>query len=117
MSNAAKYVQWIGSWDISLTILRHIMRRTNTLLYSDHGASVHARSPYLLSEEQTGAALMARGAGVPALGRVDELTSSVDIYKILGKLAGYPIGAAYLDGNLPEAFGGQRRQYTESFRR
>ena len=84
------------------------------LLYSDHGASVHARSPYLLSEEQTGAALMARGAGVPALGRVDELTSSVDIYKILGKLAGYPIDAAYLDGNLPEAFGGQRREYTVS---
>ena len=84
------------------------------LLYSDHGASVHARSPYLMSEEQTGAALMARGAGVPALGRVDELTSSVDIYKILGKLAGYPIDAAYLDGNLPEAFGGQRREYTVS---
>ena len=84
------------------------------LLYSDHGASVYARSPYLLSEEQTGAALMARGAGVPALGRVDELTSSVDIYKILGKLAGYPIDAAYLDGNLPEAFGGQRREYTVS---
>ena len=84
------------------------------LLYSDHGASVHARSPYLLSEEQTGAALMTRGAGVPALGRVDELTSSVDIYKILGKLAGYPIDAAHLDGNLPEAFGGQRREYTVS---
>ena len=84
------------------------------ILYSDHGTSVHARSPYLLSEEQTGAALMARGAGVPALGRVDELTSSVDIYKILGKLAGYPIDAAYLDGNLPEAFGGQRREYTVS---
>ena len=84
------------------------------LLYSDHGTSVHARSPYLLSEEQTGAALMARGTGVPALGRVDELTSSVDIYKILGKLAGYPIDAAYLDGNLPGAFGGQRREYTVS---
>ena len=84
------------------------------LLYSDHGTSVHARSPYLLSEEQTGAALMARGAGVPCLGRVDELVSSVDIYKILGKLAGYPIDAAYLDGNLPEAFGGERREYTVS---
>ena len=24
------------------------------LLYSDHGASVHSRSPYLMSEEQTG---------------------------------------------------------------
>lgn len=84
------------------------------LLYSDHGASVHARSPYLMSEEQTGAALMVRGAGVPALGRVDELTSSVDIYKILGKLAGYPIDAPHLDGNLPEAFGGQRREYTVS---
>ena len=84
------------------------------LLYSDHGASVHARSSYLMSEEQTGAALMARGANVPCLGRVDELTSSVDIYKILGKLAGYPIDAAHLDGNLPEAFGGQRREYTVS---
>ena len=84
------------------------------LVYSDHGCSVHARSPYLLSEEQTGAALMARGAGVPALGRVDELTSTVDIYKILGKLAGYPIDASYLDGNLPEVLGGQRRAYTVS---
>ena len=84
------------------------------LVYSDHGCSVHARSPYLLSEEQTGAALMARGAGVPARGHVDELTSTVDIYKILGKLAGYPIDAPYLDGNLPAAFGGQRRAYTVS---
>ena len=84
------------------------------LLYSDHGAPVYARSPYLLSEEQTGAALMARGAGVPARGRVDELTSTVDIYKILGKLAGYPIDAPYLDGNLPAVFGGQRRAYTVS---
>ena len=84
------------------------------LLYSDHGTSVHARSPYLLSEEQTGAALMARGVGVPALGCVDELVSSVDIYKILGKLASYPIDAPYLDGNLPEAFGGQRREYAVS---
>ena len=84
------------------------------LLYSDHGAPVYACSPYLLSEEQTGAALMARGAGVPARGRVDELTSTVDIYKILGKLAGYPIDAPYLDGNLPAAFGGQRRAYTVS---
>lgn len=84
------------------------------LLYSDHGAPVYARSPYLLSEEQTGAALMMRGAGVPARGRVDELTSTVDIYKILGKLAGYPIDAPYLDGNLPEVLGGQRRAYTVS---
>lgn len=84
------------------------------LLYSDHGVSVHSRSPYLMSEEQTGAALMARGAGVPQLGRVDELVSAVDIYKILGKLAGYPIDAPYLDGNLPEAFGGTRREYTVS---
>ena len=84
------------------------------LLYSDHGAPVYACSPYLLSEEQTGAALMARGAGVPTCGRVDELTSTVDIYKILGKLAGYPIDAPYLDGNLPEVFGGQRRAYTVS---
>ena len=84
------------------------------LLYSDHGAPVYARSPYLLSEEQTGAALMMRGAGVPARGRVDELTSTVDIYKILGKLAGYPIDAPYLDGNLPEVLGGQRRTYTVS---
>ena len=84
------------------------------LVYSDHGCSVHARSPYLLSEEQTGAALMARGAGVPARGCVDELTSTVDIYKILGKLAGYPIDAPYLDGNLPEVLGGQRRAYTVS---
>ena len=84
------------------------------LLYSDHGSSVYARSSYLLSEEQTGSALMARGAGVPVLGRVDELTSSVDIYKILGKLVGYPIDADYLDGNLPEAFSGQRRAYTVS---
>lgn len=84
------------------------------LLYSDHGASIYARSPYLLSEEQTGAALMVRGAGVPQPGRVDELTSSVDIYKILGKLAGYSIDAPYLDGNLPEVFGGKRREYTVS---
>ena len=84
------------------------------LIYSDHGCSVHACSPYLLSEEQTGAALMARGAGVPARGHVDELTSTVDIYKILGKLAGYPIDAPYLDGNLPEVLGGQRRAYTVS---
>ena len=84
------------------------------MLYSDHGASFYAPKPYLMSDEQVGSALMVRGSGVPSQGLVNELTSNLDIYKILGHLVGYPIDMKYLDGNLPEVFGGKRREYVIS---
>lgn len=66
-----------------------------------------------MSSYQTGAAYMARGAGVPALGLVNELTSAVDIYQVMAKLHGFK-APEYTDGNLPAAFGGQEREYTIS---
>ena len=60
-------------------------------LYSDHGSSFFADEPYLMSEEQVGSALMIRGGGVPCSGIVKELTSSVDIYSMIGHCVGYPI--------------------------
>ncbi len=82
-------------------------------LYSDHGASVYDNYPYLMSRYQTSAAYMVRGSGIPALGIVDELTSAVDIYKVMAKLHGFE-APEYTDGNLPVAFGGQEREYTIS---
>lgn len=82
-------------------------------LYSDHGSSVYDNSPFIMSRYQTGAAYMARGAGVPALGIVNELTSALDIYQVMAKLHGFE-APEYTDGNLPAAFGGQEREYTIS---
>ncbi|MBR3456931.1 MAG: sulfatase-like hydrolase/transferase [Selenomonadaceae bacterium] len=77
-------------------------------LYSDHGATVYDDVPQLVGDSQTHAAYMLRGYGVPRKGIVDELTSAVDIYPVLGKLAGFPVGS-WVDGNLPAVFGGEER--------
>ena len=82
-------------------------------LYSDHGVSVYDKEPYLMNEHQVGAALMVRGAGIPQLGFVEELTSAVDIYPILAKEAGFEVGE-WVDGNLPAALGGKEREYVIS---
>lgn len=82
-------------------------------LYSDHGCSVYDDNPYLLSDHHVGAAYMIRGAGVPKKGRVEELTSSLDIYPVLGRLTGFAV-PDYVDGNLPAALGGREREYVIS---
>ena len=66
-----------------------------------------------MNEHQVGAALMVRGAGIPQLGFVEELTSAVDIYPILAKEAGFEVGE-WVDGNLPAALGGREREYVIS---
>ena len=82
-------------------------------LYSDHGASVYDNYSYLMSRYQTSAAYMVRGAGIPSLGIVDELTSAVDIYNVMAKVNGFAT-PDYVDGNLPKALGGKEREYTIS---
>ena len=82
-------------------------------LYSDHGQSVFDEYKDLLSERMTGAAWMMRGSGVPAVGTVDEMTSSIDLYPTLGHLTGFPI-ADNIDGKLPKIFGGEGREYVIS---
>lgn len=80
-------------------------------LCSDHGVSIYDKVPYIMGDKQTGAALMLRGAGVPRRGFVDdELTSTLDIYPIMSELCGFPLPEG-LDGNLPAAFGGSKREY------
>ena len=54
-----------------------------------------------------------RGAGVPACGIVDELTSIVDIFPTLGALCGFPVPED-IDGNLPAVFGGKERDVVYS---
>lgn len=83
------------------------------MVYSDHGAPIYNEKYCLLSEYQNSAALMLRGAGVPAVGRTAELTSLLDIYPIMAHLLGFT-PPEYLDGNLPAVFGGQEREYTVS---
>ena len=82
-------------------------------VYSDHGTPIYDENPGILSDGQTGAAWMLRGSGVPSLGMVEELTSAVDIYPTLAKLAGFPVGD-WVDGNLPSVFGGKEREYVFS---
>lgn len=82
-------------------------------LYSDHGASVYDNYSYLMSRYQTSAAYMVRGAGIPSLGIVDELTSAVDIYNVMAKVNGFAT-PDYVDGNLPKALGGKEREYNIS---
>lgn len=82
-------------------------------LYSDHGASIYAEQPYLLSEEQAGAAFMLRGAGVPRLGDVAEMSSSLDILPAQARLLGLP-AEPYWDGCVPAALGGTEREYVIS---
>ena len=82
-------------------------------LYSDHGCSVYDNYPFVMSRYQTSAAYMVRGAGIPQLGVVDELTSALDIYQVMAKVHGFE-APSYTDGNLPKAFGGKEREYTIS---
>ena len=82
-------------------------------LYSDHGASVYDNYPYILSRYQTASAYMMRGAGIPELGIVNELTSAIDIYQVMAKIHGFK-APEYTDGNLPAVFGGEERKYTIS---
>lgn len=83
-------------------------------LYSDHGASVYADEQYLFTEEQSNAALMLRGAGVPVRGCVDELVSTLDIYSVMGKTVGFTVDVDDVDGNLPQVFNGTQREYVIS---
>ena len=78
-------------------------------VYSDHGTPIYDENPGVLSNGQTNAAWMLRGSGVPPLGMVEELTSAVDIYPVMAKLAGFPMGD-WVDGNLPSVFGGKERE-------
>ena len=63
----------------------------------------------------TGATWMIRGAGVPEGIRVQDMTSSVDIYPTLAQLCGFSV-ASDVDGRLPAIFGGTPRDavYTTS---
>ena len=81
--------------------------------YSDHGVSVFSDDVDYIGENQTGAAWMLRGAGVPQTGVVDELTSALDIYPATAHLAGFD-APAHLDGNLPKALGGEEREFVIS---
>ena len=82
-------------------------------VYSDHGVPIYDEKNYVLSRHQTGAAYMMRGAGVPEIGFVEELTSAIDIYPAMAKVMGFAAGDN-VDGNLPEALGGKPRDYTVS---
>ncbi len=83
-------------------------------LYSDHGVSIYDQDSYLLSENQSGAAMMLRGAQIPRLGLAEELTSSVDFYPILARTLNFPLPYEGIDGCLPKAFGGEGRKYAAS---
>lgn len=79
--------------------------------YSDHGSAVYSEDAWYFSEMQGSAALMVRGAGVPRLGLVEELTSCLDIYPIMEKTVGFSAPPGQLDGVLPRVLGGEGRRY------
>ena len=111
--------QGIKNADRALSILFDYLERHYDkeeylgVVYSDHGLSVFDEDPWILSKKQVGAAFMVCGSAVPALGTVDELTSTLDIYPTIAKLVGFPVGE-WVDGNLPKAFGGIEREYVIS---
>ena len=82
-------------------------------LYSDHGVPIFDLNPSILSDNMTNAAYMLRGSNIPNKGIVHELTSNIDIYPIMARLTGFP-PPAWLDGNLPQIFGGQKREFVIS---
>ena len=87
-------------------------------LYSDHGCglfdpSTRTREVDLIGAYATGAVWMMRGAGVPEGVRVQDLTSSVDIYPTLAHLCGFS-AANDIDGRLPAVFGGMARDVVYS---
>ena len=82
-------------------------------LYSDHGCGLfdphtRTREVDLVGAHATGAVWMMRGAGVPEGVRVQDLTSSVDIYPTLAHLCGFSVSDD-IDGRLPAVFGGTAR--------
>ena len=77
-------------------------------IYSDHGVPVFSEHHYIVSPDLTHAAWMMRGAGVPEGVHTDELTSTVDLYPVLGALCGFPVSDE-VDGVLPRVFGGTGR--------
>ena len=86
-------------------------------LYSDHGVSIFSRTPDgigdVIGEQATSASWMIRGADVPEGIIAKELTSITDLYPTLGKLCGFPVPPT-IDGNLPEVFGGKKRDVVYS---
>lgn len=82
--------------------------------YSDHGTVIHGKDTYFLNEEECGIAFMMRGAGIPEKGMVNELVSGMDLYPIVAKELGVLPDAKDMDANLPEVFGGNRREYVIS---
>lgn len=82
-------------------------------LYSDHGCSIYSEQPWLLSKMHSNSTLMVRGGGVPKGVRAQELVSTADIYAIIGHYAGFDL-PEITDANLPEVFGGKRREMTIS---
>ena len=123
-------------WEQMLVSLRHIDRSVGAILsyiedhyredeyivnlYSDHGSAFldpKTRTANLdrVGAYATGATWMIRGAGVPEGIRVQDMTSSVDIYPTLAQLCGFSV-ASDVDGRLPAIFGGTPRDavYTTS---
>ena len=77
-------------------------------LYSDHGVPIFSTEHWIVDAQMTHTAWMMRGAGVPEGVHTDELTSTVDLYPVLGALCGFPVSSE-VDGILPRVFGGTGR--------
>ena len=77
-------------------------------LYSDHGVPIFSTEHWIADAQLTRTAWMMRGAGVPEGGHTDELTSTVDLYPVLGALCNFPVSDE-VDGVLPRVFGGAGR--------
>ena len=77
-------------------------------LYSDHGVPIFSTEHWIVDAQMTHTAWMMHGAGVPEGVHTDELTSTVDLYPVLGALCGFPVSSE-VDGILPRVFGGTGR--------
>lgn len=87
-------------------------------LFSDHGQGylIEREDAHFLSAERSNVPMMFKGGLATGKGYCEEVVSALDYANILRKVSGLEDISVTTDGNLPEIFGGKRREYayTES---
>lgn len=114
------YKEMIKYIDLMLANLFNYIERNYTddemlvSIFADHGQGyLVPPTEHFLSKYRTKVAFMFRGAECKS-GKTDEIMSTTDYLPIMCKLAGIELKNENIQGNLPEYFGGHKREYVLS---